>query len=231
MRIIDKNTDFYDYWQNVYKDDTFTFDRRNSFILTKEMVCNNLERDSHWRWRTKKYEYNKFDFALLQICNTFWLFLIEITRADPSGCSPNTYNVKDYNIELLNTWKNFDVPRELCDFKIIKSHYYWADSKEDIYKRINDFVRDINTNDYKIKSRLDIHEIRTSEGWVKKNIPLLKACGVANCVDAHDVYLAFEEYFALEKSSTERREPLGTTDIDKIESHGFDKKTSFRGKT
>ena len=43
-------------------------------------------------------------------------------------------------------------------------------------------------------------------------------------------YPDFEEYFALEKSSTERREPLGTTDIDKIESHGFDKKTSFRGK-
>jgi hypothetical protein len=55
--------------------------------------------------------------------------------------------------------------------------------------------------------------------------------GIVNCVDAHQIYLAFEEYFALEKSSTERREPLGTTDIDKIESHGFDKKTSFRGKT
>lgn len=231
MRIIDKNTDFYDYWQNVYKDDTFTFDRRDSFLLTKEIVCSNLERDSCWRWKTKKYEYNKFDFALLQICNTFWLFLIEITRADPLGWSPNRYSIKDYNIELLTSWKNFNAPRRLCDFKLINFHYYWADSKEDIYKRINNFIRDINTNDYKTKSRLDIYEIRTSEGWVQKNIPILKACGIANCVDTHDIYLAFEEYFALEKSSTERREPLGTTDIDKIESHGFDKKTSFRGKT
>ena len=145
MRIIDKNTDFYDYWQNVYKDDTFTFDRRNSFILTKEMVCSNLERNSCWRWKTKKYEYNKFDFALLQVCNTFWLFLIEITRANPLGWSPHTYGVKDYNIELLTTWRNFDIPRELCDFKIINFHYYWADSKEDIYKKINDFIRDVNT--------------------------------------------------------------------------------------
>ena len=49
-------------------------------------------------------------------------------------------------------------------------------------------------------------------------------------MDAHETYLAFEEYFSLEKTSQERRDPLGTTDIDKIESHGFDKKTSFRGK-
>ena len=47
MRIIDKNTDFYDYWQNVYKDDTFTFDRRDSFLLTKEILCSNLYTDKY----------------------------------------------------------------------------------------------------------------------------------------------------------------------------------------
>ena len=64
----------------------------------------------------------------------------------------------------------------------------------------------------------------------EKHIPLLKASGLAEFLDAHEVYLAFEEYFSLEKTESERREPIGTTDIDKIESHGFDKKTSFRGK-
>lgn len=27
MRIIDKNTDFYDFYQNIYRDDSVTFDR------------------------------------------------------------------------------------------------------------------------------------------------------------------------------------------------------------
>lgn len=38
MRIIDKNSDFYDYFQNIYYDNSLTFDRRSSFILTKEMI-------------------------------------------------------------------------------------------------------------------------------------------------------------------------------------------------
>ena len=27
-----------------------------------------------------------------------------------------------------------------------------------------------------------------------------------------------------------KRDPVGTTDVDRLESHGFDRKTSFRGK-
>ena len=64
---------------------------------------------------------------------------------------------------------------------------------------------------------------------IKKHIPLLKAT-LSQLLDAHEVFMAFEEYFSLEKSSSERREPLGSTNNDKIESHGFDLKTSFRGK-
>ena len=77
---------------------------------------------------------------------------------------------------------------------------------------------------------MNYHRIQIGQEYIERHIPLLKACGVANCIDAHDVYLALEEYFSLEKSASERREPIGTTDIDKIESHGFDKKVSFRGK-
>lgn len=224
MRIIDKNTDFYDYWQNVYKDNTFTFDRRDSFILTKEMVCSNLYTDKYWSWIEKRYKYKRFAYLLLQICNTFWLFLVEITEFDDYDRATN------YNIELLFQWKDFDKPRELCNFEVIDFYFYHQNKKEEIYNHVTDFVDDIHRNNYKHRRSLNCCGFRIGDKTIEKNIPLLKACGVANCVDAHDVYLAFEEYFALEKSSTERREPLDTTDIDKIESHGFDKKTSFRGK-
>ena len=48
MRIIDKNTDFYDYLQNVYRDDSVTYDRTDSFILTKEMLCHHLQVIRRW---------------------------------------------------------------------------------------------------------------------------------------------------------------------------------------
>lgn len=228
MRIIDKNTDFYDYWQNIYRDTSLTFDRRNSFLLTKELVCDKLDRDGCWNWKTKKREPVIFNYALLQICNTFWLFLIEVTKAKKDV---SLFRPQDYNIELLSTWRDFNKPRKLCSFKVISfSSFYRTNKKEEVYRRIDYYVQDVHTNNYKIKNHLDRHSIRNSTGWIEKDIPILKACGIGSCMDAHETYLAFEEYFSLKKSASERKEPIGTTDIDKIESHGFDKKTSFRGK-
>ena len=37
MRIIDKNTDYYDYLQD--SEDTLVFDRRGSYLLTKDRLC------------------------------------------------------------------------------------------------------------------------------------------------------------------------------------------------
>ena len=88
----------------------------------------------------------------------------------------------------------------------------------------------INTKDYKILKSINEYTICIGNDKFKKHIPLLKASGLANCIDPLDVFLAFEEYFSLEKTSSERRDPIGTTDINKIESHGFDVKSSFRGK-
>ena len=42
MRIIDKNTDFYDFLQNMYPDNSLTFDRTDSFVLTKDILCKHL---------------------------------------------------------------------------------------------------------------------------------------------------------------------------------------------
>jgi len=227
MRIIDKNTDFYDFYQDVYRDDTFTFDRRDSYILSKEMFCDKISpiHKSWWNYKTKQWDYNRYKFMLLQICNTFWLFLIEIKKIDD-------YNrPEEYTIELLDSWRDFDKPRKLCNLNVIQfSVSFYKKDKQDILNRINDMRRDIHTNHYKDKGNFNSVTIYNGDTKIEKHIPLLKACGIGNLLDAHEVYLAFEEYFSLEKSDSERREPLGTTDIDKVESHGFDKKISFRGK-
>ena len=70
MRIIDKQRDFYDYLQDPT--DKLVFDRRGSFLLTKEIFC---ERISTIRY----YWQSKYRFVLLQCGATFWLFLVTIT--------------------------------------------------------------------------------------------------------------------------------------------------------
>ena len=237
MRILDKNTDFYDYLQNIYPDNTFTFDRTDSFIVTKEIMCKHLCLPRWYpRLRSKDEKYH--NFVLLQICNTFWLFLVEITKIDDFD------NPKDYKIELVTTWHNYNKKRVLITLDIIDFKYsilgqisskpkFWfsgydllkVHEKEDLLRQT------VDMNDYTLRSRINKYIICYGDFTeTEKHIPLLKACGIGNLIDPLDVYLSFEEYFSLEKQDSERREPIGTTDKDKIESHGFDTKISFRGK-
>lgn len=69
MRIIDKNTDFYDYIQYMWGyDDSSYFDRTDSFLLTKEEFCEHLHRAS--------------DYGKLQVTTSFYF-----RSAIHSGCS------------------------------------------------------------------------------------------------------------------------------------------------
>ena len=60
--------------------------------------------------------------------------------------------------------------------------------------------------------------------------PILKACGISNLIEPDVMYHAIDEYFSLMKQTSETTVAQGTTNEDKIVNHGFDKKTSFRGK-
>lgn len=237
MRIIDKNTDFYDYWQSVYRDSSVTFDRTDSFLLTKEIMCKHLH-ISRYRF-TKECEL--LNFVLLQIGNVFWLFLAEVTKSTDYGVPT------DYKIELLKTWKNYDKPRCPIKLDVIRFGYavqnaiyqdrHWnLYDKGKIIRRADTLAKAIDQNDFDVLSSINKHTIyKSGRDYnsipIEKHIPLLKACGIADCVDPLEVFLAFEEYFSLEKSATERTESVGLTDEEKIGNHGFDLKTSFRSKT
>ena len=99
MRIIDKNKDFYDFYQDIYKDDTFTFDRRDSFLLTKELMCQYLDWFPKNKVLSNKYPYN---YLLLQICYNYWLFLVEITETNDYGRAIN-YKIKTFRIIILES--------------------------------------------------------------------------------------------------------------------------------
>ena len=235
MRIIDKNTDFYDFYQGIYRDDTITFDRTDSFLLTKELMCKYLLNQPMWFFEDKF----RYSFILLQVCNAFWLFLFEITEWKESN---GFKSVSDYTVELITKWKNYNKSRILISLDIIR--FNWSVDivfrrrrfprdeyeKKKFFEKADVLIQAVDTGNYEVQYSIDSYKIYRGGQEEEKHIPLLKACGVANCVDPLEIYLAFEEYFSLEKSSRERTESNGLTDKDRISNHGFDVKTSFRGK-
>lgn len=205
MRIIDKNNDYYDHIQYEFMDDHFTFDRRDSFILTKKDICNRI-----WVDRYKR----KDKFLLLQICHTFWLMRIDILDTDSyDKCT-------DYKLDLIINWKNYTSKRELIKLSIIEFDYLTKPS---------DYWYKVNDNDYKEYYVFNNYRIYVGNEVQIKHIPLLKETGITSLIDGHDIYLSLEQYFSEIKTASERTEPIGATNEDKIVSHGFDTKTSFRG--
>ena len=176
-------------------------------------------------------------YLLLQVGNTFWLFLITLTRIEQGS-------VKDFSSELLSTWKNYNKPRRLIQLDIIS--FSWEVDralakrgkslridydKVDVMNHTDILVSAIDLNNHRVEWSFDRTRVRTGGNeWVDKHIPLLKASGLSSLIDPLDIYLAFEEYFSLEKTATERTESVGLTDKERIENHGFDTKVSFRGK-
>lgn len=229
MRIIDKNTDFYDYLQGLFPDKSITFDRTDSFVLTKEKMCDYLA----------SYSASKLGFVLLQVCNSFWLFLLEVTKESADHYIIN--KPTEYSVELLHHWRNYDKPRRLIDLSFIQPKFelrveLGGYAKERIESKIPLIVKSIDTNDFEICCR--INQFVSYRGGtrfdrndkIEKHIPLLKASGIAEFIDPLTIYLSLEEYFSLEISSSERTESTGITDKEKVVNHGFDAKTSFRGK-
>lgn len=240
MKIIDKNSDFYDYVQYINPDDTFTFDRSDSYELTKDILCEHIWLHGRYQFGNKPREKTiPYKFLLMQIGSTFWLFLLCITKVNDVRT-----RAADYNIELLKSWKNYDKPRQLIKLSLIsfswkfhieeKLGWFFGDYKyEAIIKSLDTLIKAIDTNDYAVDQVIDSHTIyigmnppRTEE----RHIPLLKSCGIAAVVNPEDIYNAFDEYFSLEKTASERIDAEGTTNNDKIINHGFDTKISFRGR-
>lgn len=235
MRIIDKRTDFYDYLQNVYYDNSITFDRTDSFLLTKEIICDHLYMaTTHWNDR------NPYRFVLLQVCNTFWLFLFKITSRRNEVFKSNFPT--NYEADLLVSWQNYDKPRFLIKLDIIDFNYsvarqirgkssLWEYDKNSIMKRKQDLMDAVDNNDFQIIRSINKHTIIHGDNvQTEKHIPLLMASGMSQHISPLNIYLSFEEYFSLEKQSQERTESTGLTDSEKIGNHGFDTKKSFRGK-
>ena len=233
MRIIDTQHDFYDYLQD--STDTLVFDRRNSFLITKEYLCSNITSINTNRYTRRShyfYSVDTYKFLLLQCGATYWLILMNITDYDSNI-------IKNYELELLSTWKNYNRPRTTIKLSEIEFYtHIYSNHNTEMYSGILNHVKDlqdaIDNNDIRREYILSVYKQSRDykQGFIyeTKDIPLLNACGIKDIVDPIDIFTAIEEHFSLEKTEAERIEPIGATNNDKIIMHGFDTKVSFRGK-
>lgn len=226
MRILDNNKDFYDYCQGIYPDDSFTYDRRDSYVLSKEEFASYFTKEQpHYRYYFSAH--NGIYHILMQVCHSFWLFKLTVLTTDE-------YNkCLTYDIELLKNWKDFNSDRKLFELSVVNinipySFYYNKDRTEE--KLTDKMVEAIKIKDYVTKRVFNKFIMYKGNDRVEKHIPILKNTGIASLVDPMEIYLSLEEYFSMEKTANERIDAIGLTNDDKITNHGFDLKTSFRGK-
>ena len=152
---------------------------------------------------------------------------------------------KDYKLTLISNWDNYNRERALIKLDVIEFDWSirWEVSDKTGFRRDSEIdmdrlkekadilVQAVNTKNYKEMQSLNYYSYFSGDGKkVEKHIPILKACGISNFIAPMEFYMAIDEYFSLEKQASEKTDAEGTTNNDKIVNHGFDTKTSFRGK-
>lgn len=203
MRIIDKNRDFYDYFQDY--DSDIVFDRRGSRILSNEEL-------NVWSlYNRYKSEFTD-KYFLLQIGYTNWLILAKATKFGESGSG--YFTVEDYSLELVEIWKNYN---KSVDFKfgVISSNFSieYLFSKKWEHRK---FIDDIKLGNFEYKNN-----------FTEKSPIILNKTKLPSILNAQDVYMAIDEWLSHKKDDVVHD---SMTDKEKIVSHGFNTKSSFRGK-
>ena len=219
MRIIDKLYDYYDYLQD--HTDTLVFDRRNSYVVTKDDIL-----------RTLSVSWD--NYLMLQCGATYWLFYVDITKK-----SQDNYWTRplDYDMKLLISWKDYEHGIELLKFDRLE-YVDWGFTswrrkkiKADRFRTKSERLRDaIIHRDFKFAASYNEHYDPEKDEKATSLYPILKVCGIAPLIDSETLFYAIDEYFSLKKTESEKTVAEGTTNTDKIVNHGFDTKTSFRGK-
>lgn len=207
MQILDKNKDFYDFYQNIYIDKTYTFDRRKSVYFHKEEwndIFFNSARD--------------YIYYVLQVGYSRYLY--KITYIDVSKATVFvSSHLDNYKVELVKYWKNYD---NLVDFEFgieeeLESYgyknYHPSYEKQSIDSLYNTELK----KTYLYASRLK-----------GRSYPILYESGIASCTDSHQLYMDIEEWLSAQKERELRTESKDITDKQKIVNHGFDTRESFR---
>ena len=204
MQILDKNKDFYDFYQNIYIDKTYTFDRRKSVYFHKE----------DWNEIFYNNERN-YIYYVLQVGYSRYLYKITYLGVSTGWI----IHLDNYKVELVKYWKNYD---NLVDFEFgiaeeLESYGYKNNSSRYEKQNIDSLYNTELKKTYLYYSRLK-----------DRSYPILYESGIASCTDSHQLYMDIEEWLSAQKERELRTESKDITDKQKIVNHGFDTRESFR---
>ncbi len=208
MQILDKNKDFYDFYQNIYIDKTYTFDRRKSVYFHKEdwnEIFYNNERN--YIYYVLQVGYSRYLYKITYLgVSTGWIIRLD-----------------NYKVELVKYWKNYD---NLVDFEFgiaeeLRNYGYKNDYRYDRSRYEKQSI-DSLYNTKLLKAYL--YDSRLKD----RSYPILCESGIASCTDSHQLYMDIEEWLSAQKERELRIESKDITDKQKIVNHGFDTRESFR---
>lgn len=228
MRIIDKQNDYYDYLQD--NGDDLVFDRRGSRALVKEEVMNTINSVLN------SYSHVPHVFLLLQCGASYWLLFVEgigIKKRTEYG-GPGEV-VSGYNIWILSKWKEYNQPLKVLSLQTISFNQSWKYKIYDVNYHGREIVRTLMEDrlaecSSELREAVIHKDYKVYKDFSKKDYLLLKSSGIPNVIGPEEIYNAIDECFSLMKTAAESTVAEGTTNNDKIKNHGFDTKTSFRGK-
>lgn len=206
MKIIDNKKDFYDYLAGINGIDEYVvYDRRNSVSAKKEL-------DKYLKPLSQTdNETNDRLFLRVMAGDKAWAFLISI---ESNGT---------FKVELWN--KNEQVKGKLgrgyifnpWDWDGDTSYHDYYNPKTGEYKPIKPTPEAPLLIEYRLTS--------SSWAWQYIENPILIGLPIVSKIPAQDIWQAIYDYLLKMKEP----EIVDTrTDEEKAESHGFDRKTSFR---
>jgi hypothetical protein len=218
MKIIDNKKDYYDYLIGKYGiDEKYVFDRRTYKVFNEKYLTSETDDRIKAIFSINKQPfdrplYQSYVFSKRKIYyqqhGELYSFILEI------GFIRHYFDVERFLDNVNNLVKNIQyigakrVEEKLIDKHIVLYHcktgFYWEKTRE-----MSDFEIQYNKNN----SPVTFMEF------------LLKDTFFPKYIDAETVYMALTEYLA---AKAESHISDNRTDKQKLESAGFDNKTSFR---
>lgn len=206
MYIVDKNKDYYDYLSHIYGlDKKIVLDRRGS----KKIDDGNIV-DLFYHL----YYYEKANnFLILEVGNVQYLirvFKIKCSKGNELGhqefvsCEMKIEHIFNNHVHL------YDTPISIRAVSV-KTNWSWGKH----YSRKSKYVISDNYQD-------------TIERVFEKviNLPILAGTQITSLIAGEEIWKELQNYISSLDNDKDVSIPM--TDVEKAETHGFDKVTSFR---
>lgn len=202
MYIIDRNKDYYDYYSHIYGiDKKVIFDRRGSVKMTDDILIQ------------KSVLYRNISRAFLILEVGFIQYIIVVS------------NIKDSSINIYGEYTpytgDFNIVKENKEYK----HFYKTPLS--IRGALLDYKFDWNgyktVRKYNFDDRFENLVDRT---YHEENNPILAGTSITSLIDPDTIWKELQNYIS--SLDNDKDISIPSTDDERAEMHGFDRKTSFR---